>query len=256
MRDACIPAANGHMSAKALATLYDNFLVSLGLSGNAKGKTSSSGRRRVVAGPSTAAAAIAPAKPPPLLCRARVNEMRAYQVKETSSLHLFFGLPMGGVRYSLGYQMFGFREKPKPQQLQRQHEPASAASSRASTTSSIFGTRRRLSENTNTLLGGGSTTGSTLFSRAASLFGGGESDDGTVPLADAAAAPAARGRVRLSGLGHVGMGGSVALCDPASGLAFAMVTNKVATGRECSTAVLSLVCEELGIGDPSHFFED
>lgn len=36
-----------------------------------------------------------------------------------------------------------------------------------------------------------------------------------------------RGRVRLSGFGHVGLGGSVALCDPASGLAFAMVTNKV-----------------------------
>lgn len=36
-----------------------------------------------------------------------------------------------------------------------------------------------------------------------------------------------RGRVRLSGFGHVGMGGSVALCDPASGLAFAMTINKV-----------------------------
>lgn len=159
------------------------------------------------------------------------------QVKETSSLHLFFGLPMGGVRYSLGYQMFGFREKPKPQRPQRQHELPSAASSRASTTSSVFGNRRRLSENSTTLLGGGSTTGSTLFSRAASLFGGGESDDGTVPMTDAAAAPASRGRVRLSGLGHVGMGGSVALCDPASGLAFAMVTNKVGFRRrlDCST---------------------
>ncbi|CAN0464708.1 unnamed protein product, partial [Ectocarpus sp. 12 AP-2014] len=227
MRDACIPAANGHMTAKALATLYDNFLGSLGLNSNANVKTSSSGRRRVVAGPSTATPAIAPGKPPPLLCRARVNEMRAYQVKESSSLHLFFGLPMGGVRYSLGYQMFGFREKPKPQPQQRRHEPPSAASSRGSTTTSIFGTRRRLSENSTALLGGGSTTGSTLLSRAASLFGGGESDNGTVPLTDAAAAPATRGRVRLSGLGHVGMGGSVALCDPASGLAFAMVTNKV-----------------------------
>lgn len=85
MRDACIPAANGHMTAKALATLYDNFLGSLGLSSNAKVKTSSSGRRHVVAGPSTATAAIAPAKPPPLLCRARVNEMRAYQVSGRSA---------------------------------------------------------------------------------------------------------------------------------------------------------------------------
>lgn len=45
-----------------------------------------------------------------------------------------------------------------------------------------------------------------------------------------------RGRVRLSGFGHVGLGGSVALCDPASGLAFAMVTNKV----DCLIAVLVL----------------
>lgn len=36
-----------------------------------------------------------------------------------------------------------------------------------------------------------------------------------------------RSRVRLSGFGHVGMGGSIGLCDPASGLAFAMTTNKV-----------------------------
>lgn len=38
---------------------------------------------------------------------------------------------------------------------------------------------------------------------------------------------ASKGRVRLSGLGHVGIGGSMGLCDPASGLAFAMTTNKV-----------------------------
>lgn len=85
------------------------------------------------------------------MCRALVY----YQVKETSSLHRLFGLPEGGVRWSLGYQMFGFREP-------------------------VFGP-----------------------------------------------ASPSRGRVRLSGFGHVGLGGSVALCDPASGLAFAMVTNKV-----------------------------
>lgn len=33
-------------------------------------------------------------------------------------------------------------------------------------------------------------------------------------------------------------------------------TCQVNTGRESSSAVLSIVCEELGIGDPSHFFED
>lgn len=87
-----------------------------------------------------------------------------FQVKETSSLHLLFGLPERGVRWSLGYQMFGFREP---------------------------------------VLGPSSST---------------------------------RGRVRLSGFGHVGLGGSVALCDPASGLAFAMVTNKV------GSSVAVLVC--------------
>lgn len=40
-------------------------------------------------------------------------------------------------------------------------------------------------------------------------------------------AGAFKGRVRLSGFGHIGMGGSIGLCDPASGLAFAMTTNKV-----------------------------
>lgn len=88
------------------------------------------------------------------VCLARAN----FQVKETSSLHLLFGLPERGVRWALGYQMFGFRE------------PA---------------------------LGPASPS---------------------------------RGRVRLSGFGHVGLGGSLALCDPASGLAFAMVTNKVGAG--------------------------
>ena len=85
-------------------------------------------------------------------------------MKETSSLHLLFGLPKGGVRWCLGYQMFGFRE---PRRLSQEDFEA-ASSSRSM-----------------------------------------------------------RGRVRLSGFGHVGLGGSVGLCDPASGLAFAMVTNKV-----------------------------
>ncbi|CAN0415364.1 unnamed protein product, partial [Discosporangium mesarthrocarpum] len=167
MREACIPAANGHFTARALATLYDNFLVSLGLSsgvgrgwgegwdeggggGEGDHDTPSAegawgGGNRVGSGG--------------LLTRGRVNEMRSYQVQESSSLHLLFGLPSGGVRYSLGYQMFGFREE-SPRQGQGQ---------------------------------GGSV----------------------------------RRRVRLSGFGHVGMGGSVALCDPASGMSFAMTANKV-----------------------------
>lgn len=70
MREACIPAANGHFTAKALATLYDNFLGSLGLSG-ADGDNHRDGRGE--------GGGTAPARPL-LLGRAKVNEMRAYQV--------------------------------------------------------------------------------------------------------------------------------------------------------------------------------
>lgn len=70
MREACIPAANGHFTAKALATLYDNFLASLGLSG-ADGESHREGR-----GEEGHTATSRPL----LLGRAKVNEMRAYQV--------------------------------------------------------------------------------------------------------------------------------------------------------------------------------
>lgn len=105
---------------------------------------------------------------------------------EKSALHLFFGLPARGVRYALGYQMFGFREAPKTPSM---------------------------------------TTGSNMSS-AVSTSSSAADGDGTPPSLP-------RGRVRLSGFGHVGMGGSVALCDPASGLAFAMVTNKVSAAATC-----------------------
>lgn len=70
LRDACIPAANGHFNARALAVLYDNFLGSLGLSGSGSrhADDADTGRERCADQPS------------PLLRRARVNEMRAYQV--------------------------------------------------------------------------------------------------------------------------------------------------------------------------------
>lgn len=80
VRDACIPAANGHFTAKALAIFYDNILGSLGLSGSSK-NTKKVGRERPGRGAATGAATGA-VKPAPLLRRARVNEMRAYQVGE------------------------------------------------------------------------------------------------------------------------------------------------------------------------------
>lgn len=122
------------------------------------------------------------------------------QIKETSALHVFFNLPSRGIRYALGYQMFGFHEKTRQQLLQSQRfaHYASRSSSSTRTVNSDDDHRGR--------------RGSSVVPEAA-------------PGAVSAAGP--RSRVRLSGFGHVGMGGSVALCDPASGLAFAMVTNKV-----------------------------
>lgn len=86
MREACIPAANGHFTAKALAVLYDSFLESLGLSDGRTRRSrraapattmmreqSTDGRASGVGG-----AAVLP--PSPLLSRSRVNEMRCYQV--------------------------------------------------------------------------------------------------------------------------------------------------------------------------------
>lgn len=130
------------------------------------------------------------------------------QVTEKSALHLMFGLPARAIRYALGYQMFGFQEKAGRQQQQTRSANMSSTSSTSS-----FTTNARAGE----LYGRANTAGATA---------GGE-------IPPPAATPALRGRVRLSGFGQVGMGGSVALCDPASGLAFAMVTNKVSLSTEC-----------------------
>lgn len=120
-------------------------------------------------------------------------------MKETSALHIFFNLPSRGIRYALGYQMFGFREKTQQQLLQSQRFAQYTSTSNSSIrTASSDGNHRG---HRNSIVP--------------------EAVPGAVPVS------APRSRVRLSGFGHVGMGGSVALCDPASGLAFAMVTNKV-----------------------------
>jgi aarF domain-containing kinase len=61
-------------------------------------------------------------------------------------------------------------------------------------------------------------------------------------------------RIRLSGFGHVGMGGSVALCDPATGLSFAMTVNMIRPGRKATVQVFEMVCNELNIGQPTPLF--
>lgn len=210
----------------------------------------------------------------------RIYHAARFQVKETSSLHLLFGLPKRGVRYSLGYQMFGFREKPPQQQRRQQPQrllraaPFETESSIATATASLTvagdasettwvagGSPQRgrggaaaggggmplatASERGRSLTdasGFGDDTTGTFFSGAApsllaggslhggpgrASIGGGGDGDGGGGRRDALADAPTRGRVRLSGFGHVGLGGSLALCDPASGLAFAMVTNKV-----------------------------
>lgn len=128
-------------------------------------------------------------------------------MKETSALHLLFGLPARGVRYALGYQMFGFREKT---QQQTRSTAASSASSTVSAGSDGTGAGRDAGRDGRAIAGRATPTAIT-----------------GVAGREVADALPTRGRVRLSGFGHIGMGGSLALCDPASGLAFAMTTNKV-----------------------------
>ncbi|CAM9995566.1 unnamed protein product [Choristocarpus tenellus] len=78
MREACIPAANGHFTARALATLYDNFLTSMGLSAGVAAMAREEGGRGDMLEDVSVGIGVADA--PPLLSRTRVNEMRAYQV--------------------------------------------------------------------------------------------------------------------------------------------------------------------------------
>ena len=134
-------------------------------------------------------------------------------MKETSSLHLFFNLPARGIRYALGYQMFGFREQARPQvrhTRSRQHSYYTTSRSSSATSPNM---------------------------NAGTVGAGAVAEE-----APATVSAARRDNVRLSGFGHVGMGGSVALCDPASGLAFAMVTNKVCALNGLCRSLSVYVC--------------
>lgn len=113
------------------------------------------------------------------------------------ALRVLFGLPVNEMRYALGYQMYGFREGPR----QPEPEISAAPSLRNRATSWV-------------------TAGS-----------GRRASDGTA--VDEASSSRLR-KMRLSGFGHTGVGGNVGLCDPASGLAFAMTTNKVSGHRVSS----------------------
>lgn len=81
MREACIPAANGYMTAKALAITYDSFLESLGLSDGRTRRSSAGTGAGGGGGGGGARVAGVNGREGPLLSRARVNEMRSYQVR-------------------------------------------------------------------------------------------------------------------------------------------------------------------------------
>eukprot|EP00850_Spirogloea_muscicola_P013679 SM000094S24696 [mRNA] locus=s94:204833:212175:- [translate_table: standard] len=65
----------------------------------------------------------------------------------------------------------------------------------------------------------------------------------------AAAGPPASG----AAFGHIGLGGSVAFCNPAHGLAVAVTLNLLSETREPTAAVVHLVCSELDVPVPAMF---
>jgi len=150
LRDAVFPAANGHFTARALAALFNHLLFDMAKSDNRPGMVR-------------------------VLSRDIALGMRKFQTSDRASYLKLFG-QAEGVRYGLGYQLFGFQDQSNG------------------------------------------------------------------------------GFVRHTAFGHVGMGGSIALCDPVTGFAFAMTVNKIVEGRKSSNNVLELVCKELGVGLPVHVF--
>ncbi len=61
----------------------------------------------------------------------------------------------------------------------------------------------------------------------------------------------AAGGVRSSGFGHAGLGGSIAFCDPHSRVSIAVSVNKLSFHRSGVAQLLSLICDELGVGAPA-----
>jgi aarF domain-containing kinase len=59
--------------------------------------------------------------------------------------------------------------------------------------------------------------------------------------------------VRYSGLGHTGLGGSVAFADLHTKTSVAVTVNALSLGKEAVNDVIKVVCQELGIGTPVEF---
>jgi len=157
LRDAVLPAANGHFTARSLAALFNQLLSDVTRNANASYSS------------------------PPLLKRDTAMQARKMQTRDRASYLKLFG-QAEGVRYGLGYQIFGFKDDLGPNQ--------------------------------------------------------------------------AGGHIRHTAFGHTGAGGSVAFCDPVTGLVFSMTVNKIIEGRKGTNTVLNLVCKELGVGMPVSVFDN
>lgn len=57
------------------------------------------------------------------------------------------------------------------------------------------------------------------------------------------------GSMSMTAFGHSGLGGSLAFCDPASGVAVCVLVNRLMLQPEATSRVVSLVTSQLGAGE-------
>ncbi|CAI7922602.1 unnamed protein product [Closterium sp. NIES-54] len=58
-----------------------------------------------------------------------------------------------------------------------------------------------------------------------------------------------------SAFGHAGLGGSTAFCDPQHNFALAVTVNHLSARHEATSAIVRLVCSELGVPVPMQYDE-
>jgi len=57
------------------------------------------------------------------------------------------------------------------------------------------------------------------------------------------------GTQRSVAFGHMGMGGSMAFCDPVEGFSIAVTVNKLTLDASCSRAIVNHITTALGVGE-------
>jgi len=57
------------------------------------------------------------------------------------------------------------------------------------------------------------------------------------------------GTITMTAFGHTGLGGSIAFCDPASGLSVCVLVNRLMLQAEATNRVVDLVTKQLGAGE-------